>query len=99
MSNISIWPVGRTLLGATFPGQSGPGGDGKEQIAFPKAPALLEPRHKIVYVIAKILVVRVYPSVGMQSVYSTALVDWAISNPGIFSFEEIPFFFKWQNSV
>ena len=37
------------LSGATTPGQSGPGSDGNEGVlAFPKAPALLEPHHQIV---------------------------------------------------
>ena len=41
----SIWPIDRTLSGATTPSQSGPGSDGNE---FPKALALLEPHHQIV---------------------------------------------------
>ena len=32
MSNSSIWPIDTTLLGATSPGQSGPGSDGNEQV-------------------------------------------------------------------
>ena len=28
----SIWPIDRTLLGATNPGQSGPGNDGNEGV-------------------------------------------------------------------
>ena len=45
----SLGPIGRTLSGATTPGQSGPGGDGKEDVlAFPKAEAILEPHHQIV---------------------------------------------------
>ena len=39
----TVWPIDRTLLGATTPGQSGPGSDDNEAYsAFPKAPALLE---------------------------------------------------------
>ena len=30
MSSSSIWPIGRTLLDATTPGQNGPGSDGNE---------------------------------------------------------------------
>ena len=30
MSNSSIWPIDKTLSGATTPGQSGPGSDGNE---------------------------------------------------------------------
>ena len=45
----SIWPIDRTLSGATTPDQSGPGSDGNEGYsAFPKAPALQEPHHLIV---------------------------------------------------
>ena len=47
---------------------------------FPKAPALLEPHHQIV--LCHIQNTRwgggSYPSVEVQSVYSTAAADWAI---------------------
>ena len=46
----SIWSIDRTLLGATTPGQSGPGNDGNEEVLhISKAPALLKPDHQIVY--------------------------------------------------
>ena len=32
MSNSSIWPIDRTLSGATTPGQSGPESDGNEGV-------------------------------------------------------------------
>ena len=32
MSNSSIWPIDRTLSGATTPGQSGPGSNGNEGV-------------------------------------------------------------------
>ena len=32
MSTNSIWPIDRTLFGATTPGQNGPGSDGNEGI-------------------------------------------------------------------
>ena len=32
MSNSSIWPIERTLLGATTPSQSGSGSDDKEEV-------------------------------------------------------------------
>ena len=32
MSNSSIWPIDRTLLGATIPGQREPGSDGNERV-------------------------------------------------------------------
>ena len=34
MSNSSIWPIDRTLIGATTPGQSGPGNDGNEGVLY-----------------------------------------------------------------
>ena len=42
----SIWPVNRTLLGATTPSQNGPGNDDSEGVLC-KAPALLESHHQI----------------------------------------------------
>ena len=47
--------------------------------AFPKAPALLEPYHQIIYCHIRTLVVGgvSYPSAEKQSVYSTAPADWA----------------------
>ena len=48
--------------------------------AFPKAPALMEPRHQFICVIVRILVVEeFYPSAEMQSVYSTAPADRALN--------------------
>ena len=45
----SIWPIDKTLSGATNPGQSGSGSDFNEGVlAFPKAPASQEPHHQIV---------------------------------------------------
>ena len=46
---ISIWPIDRTLSGATTLGQSWPGSAGNEGVPpLPKAPALLEPHHQLV---------------------------------------------------
>ena len=43
MSNSSIWPIDKTLSGATTPGQSGPGSNGSDGVLrIPKALALLE---------------------------------------------------------
>ena len=48
-SNKSIWPIDRTLSGATTPGQRGPGSMAmKEYSALPKAQLLLKPHHQIV---------------------------------------------------
>ena len=40
----SIQPIERTLSGATFPGQNGPGSNGNEGV-LRKAPVLLGPQH------------------------------------------------------
>ena len=45
--------------------------------AFPKTPASLEPHHQIVYCHIRTLIGGSYPSVEVQSVYSTAPADWA----------------------
>ena len=45
----SIWPIDRTLSGATTSGQSEPGSDGNKEVFYIRqAPALLEPHHQIV---------------------------------------------------
>ena len=45
----SISPIDITQSGVTTPSQSEPGSIGNERYsAFPKAPALLKPRHQIV---------------------------------------------------
>ena len=77
-----------TLLGATTPGQSGPGSGVNEGVS--KAPALLELHHKmqtafysyqINFEIYQYIVVVVgwgsYSSAKMQSVYSATSADWA----------------------
>ena len=46
MSNSSIWPIDRTLLSATTPGQSEPGSNGNQGVlCISQTPALLEPNH------------------------------------------------------
>ena len=51
MSNSSIWPIDRTLPGATTSGQSGPGSDGNEEardILFRKVNCLMSySRHSL----------------------------------------------------
>ena len=75
----SIWPIDRTLSGATSPSQRGPGRmPMKGCSVFPKAQVLLEPHHQIVYchIQGTRLVKEAYPSAGLQSVNSTAPADW-----------------------
>ena len=67
----SIWPIDRTLLGATIPGQSGPGSDGNEAV-------LCIPKSSIINAVSPsdCLEVGSYPSAEIQLVYSTALANW-----------------------
>ena len=73
MSNSSIWPIDRTLSGATTLGQSGPGSNGNEgllhipQISSITVALLLE---CFVSYLEHSLE-ESYPSVEMQLVYST----------------------------
>ena len=75
----SIWPIDRTLSGATTPGQNEPGRNGSEWVlrisqSFSITGALLSdclvshPGHSLR---------KSYPIEDMQSVYSTAPADWA----------------------
>ena len=77
----SIWPMDRTLSGATTLSQNGTGSNGNEEVhCIPQISNItgtspsdcLEsyPRHS--------LQGGCYPTAEMQSVYSTAPVDWAI---------------------
>ena len=79
MSNSSICPIDRTLSSATNPGQSGPGSDGNEGVlhvpqsfsiteASPSDCLMSYPGHSLG---------EFYPSAEIQSVYSTAAVNWA----------------------
>ena len=80
MSNSSIWPIDKTLSGATTLGYSGPGSNGNEEVlhipqssktgASPSEGLILYPGYSLE---------ESYPSAEMQSVYSTAPVDWAKS--------------------
>ena len=80
MSNSSIWPIDRILSGAITLGMSGPGRDGNEvvfhitqsssiTVASLSDCLMSYPGH---------LSGKSYPSAGIQSVYSTAPVDWAL---------------------
>ena len=77
----SIWPIVRTLWGATTPGQSGPGSDCNEGVLYipqsysitgtsPSDCLVSYPGHSLVEWGS-------YSSAERQSVYSTVLADWA----------------------
>ena len=68
-----MWPIERTLSGATTPDQSGSGSNDNEGILhiFPKV-------HQIVYCFIQDTRWEVLPSAQMQLVYSTTLADWAV---------------------
>ena len=73
----SVWPIDRTLSGATTPGQSETGSDGNEGVLhIPQSSSITGassdclvsyPRHSL-----KVF----YPSAEMYSVYFTAPADW-----------------------
>ena len=78
MSNSSIWPIDRTLSGATPSGQSEPESDGNERVlcicqsprtgASPSDYFVSYPGHSLE---------RSYPSAEMHFAYSIAPADWA----------------------
>ena len=77
----SIWPIDRTLSGATTLGQSGPGSDYNEGVLHsPQNSSITGTSPSDCFVISKTLVgrVRAYSSAEMQLVYSTALADKAL---------------------
>ena len=68
------------LLGATTPGQSGPGSDGnKGVLRIPQSTSITEisPSDRLVSYLGHSLAGRAYPLAEKQSVYSTAPADWA----------------------
>ena len=76
----SIWPLDRTLSGATIPCQRGPGSDGNEGVlSIPQSYSITGtlPSYCLVSYPGHSLVGWSYPSAEMQSVYSTAPADWA----------------------
>ena len=82
MSNSSIWPIDRTLSGATTPGQSQLGSDGNEGILrIPQSSSITEvsPSDCLVSYTGHSLEGS-YPCVEIQSVYSTATANWAIQS-------------------
>ena len=69
MSDSSIWPINRTLSGATTSGQSAPGSDVTERVlCIPQSSSITRPGYALG---------GGYLSPDMQSVYSTAPADWA----------------------
>ena len=77
----SIWPIDRTLSGATIPGQSGPRSDGnKGVLCIPQSSSITEtsPSYCLMSYPGHSLE-ESYSSAGMQSVYSIAPADWALS--------------------
>ena len=80
MHFISIWPIDRTLSGATTPSQSGPGSVGNEGVLrIPPNFSITgtSPSDCLVSYPGNSLDGGSYPSAEIQSVYSTASADWA----------------------
>ena len=74
MSNSFIWPIDRTLSGASISGQRGPGSDGNEEVLhIPQSSSISEvtPSDGFVLYLGHLLWVGPYPSSEMRSVYST----------------------------
>ena len=75
----SIWPIDRTLSGATTPGQSEPGSDGNERITQSFSITLALPSDSSVSYLGHSLAQGwFYPSAEKQSVYSIAPTDWVM---------------------
>ena len=76
----SIWPIDRALLGATTPGLSGPWSDGNEEVLhIPRSSSITRTLPSTC--LMSYQDTRwggSYPSAEMQSMYSTALTNWAI---------------------
>ena len=91
----SIWPINRTLSGATTLGQSQPGSDGNERVlSIPQSSSITGtlPSDCLVSYLGHSLGVGSYPSAEKQSVYSTTPADWAI--PAIELIAPLLFFYK-----
>ena len=78
MSNSSIWPIDRTLSGATIPGQSGPGSDSNEGVFHITQSSSISGalRSDCLVLYPGQWLEESYPSTEMQSVYSIAPADW-----------------------
>ena len=80
--NCSIWPINRTLSGATTTGLSWPEGDGKAGVlCISQSSSINEdlPSNCLVSYLGLSLG-ESYSPAEIQSVYSTALAHWAIKN-------------------
>ena len=76
----SIRTIDRTPSGATAPGQSGPGSNGKEGVLhIPQSSSITgaSPSDCLVSCIGHWSGEEYYLSAGVQSLYSTAPADWA----------------------
>ena len=77
MSNNSIWPIDKTLSGATTPGQSGPGSN-EWVLCIPQSSSITEASPSVCLVsYPRHLLGQSYLSAEMQLVYSAATADWA----------------------
>ena len=75
----SIWPIDRTLSGATTPAKSGPGSNGNEGVLrIPQSSSIsgTSPSDCFVSYSEQLWRGRAYPSAEVQSVYSTAPANW-----------------------
>ena len=84
MSNSSVWPINRTVSGATTSGQSGPGSDGNEGALFFSQSSNItgaSPSDCLMSYLGHSSRVGVYPSAEMKSVYSTAPNNWTERPP------------------
>ena len=80
MLNSSIWPIGKTLSGATTPGQSEPGSNSNEgvlHITKGSKTGASPSDYQMSYQDTHWVGVS-YHSAEVQSVYSTAPADWAV---------------------
>ena len=79
MSNASVWPMDRTLSGATRPGQSGPGSDGnKWALCIPQSSCITGVSASDYFVsYTGHSLGESYSSAQLQSLYSAAVADWA----------------------
>ena len=76
MSNSSIWPIDRILLGAITPGQSGPGSNGNERVLY--IPQISKVEGLLSNCLMSYLAHSLgdfYPSAEIQSVFSTTPAD------------------------